>query len=176
MSGGLAITPVGPADGEDLAAFFALVAARPDVTARFHPHPFTPEQAARLAGLPRRDRYHLARYAGRVAGYAMLRGWDEGFDVPSFGFCVHPGATGAGVGRALLAHAVAEARAAGAARLRATVDVDNGPSRRVLEAAGFAFAPRDARTLVGFVALDAARVDPRPVDLARLAAWARAAG
>jgi ribosomal-protein-alanine N-acetyltransferase len=172
VTGGLAIAEVGPQDVDALAGFFALYAARPDLVAHFHPHPFTPAEAERIALRPRRDRYTLARWDGRVVGYSCLRGWDEGFTVPSFGFGVHPELPRAGIGRALLLRAIDESRAAGATRLRATVEVVNGPSRALLERAGFVFAPRDERSLVGFLDL-AARPPDRPVDAARLAAWAR---
>lgn len=172
---GLELTPVGPGDVDALADFFALYAARPDLVAVFHPHPFTRAEAERIALLPRRDRYGLARWDGRVVGYSCLRGWDEGFAVPSFGYGVHPELARAGIGWALLLRAFDEARAAGASRLRATVEVVNGASRALLEGAGFVFTRRDERSLVGLLDLSVRPAD-RPVDTARLARWALGRG
>src|SRR5262249_4273077 len=104
------------ADADALAEFFAAAASDPETARFFHPQPLTKAFAESLcAAIPtRRDKYFALWYGGRIAGYGMLRGWDEGFAVPSFGACVHPALRDAGIGQALLMHALAEARAAGA--------------------------------------------------------------
>ena len=88
------------ADGAALAEFFAAVAADAEAARFFHPHPLTRAFAVELCGRAStcRDRYFALWYGGRIAGYGMLRGWDEGFVVPSFGACVHPELRDAGIG------------------------------------------------------------------------------
>ena len=93
----------------------------------------------------RGDRYYLALYRGRPVAYAMLRGWDEGYAVPSWGGCVHPALRGAGLGHALLVHAVAESRAAGASKLRLTVYKANQRGIHLYNKFGFVFQDKDER-------------------------------
>jgi ribosomal-protein-alanine N-acetyltransferase len=170
---------LGRGDAGPLADFFEAVAADPEVRRYFAPHPltraFAEDLCARAAWM--RDRYSALWFSGRVAGYSLLRGWDEGFEVPSFGACTHPGLRNAGAGQALLAHAVAEARAAGARRLRLTVYRSNARAAHVYAKFGFTLEPLGADRWLGLLDLEsAAAVPPRPLDLAALRAWAAAAG
>jgi ribosomal protein S18 acetylase RimI-like enzyme len=161
-------------DAAPLGDLFEAVAADAEAVRFFHPHPLTREYAAWLCGgaATRRDRFYLALYAGQPAAYAMLRGWDEGFAVPSWGGCVHPTLRGAGLGHALLAHAVAESRAAGATRLRLTVYRANERGVHLYRKFGFVFQDKDEKSVVGVLDL-AGPVDlpVRAPDAARLRAW-----
>ncbi len=105
---GLATKRLSAADADRLGRFFELLRADQDSTRFFHPHPLTKAFAASLCARPSAglDRYYITQYQGRIAAYSMLRGWDEGYDTPSFGGCTHPGLRGAGLGQLLLAHAI----------------------------------------------------------------------
>ena len=158
-----------PVDARPRARFFVAAAADPEIRGYFHPHPLTPEHARRLAeeAPARRDRYFLARWRGSVVGYSMLRGWDEGFAVPSFGCCVHPELRDAGIGKALIAAAIAEARRLGAARLRLTVHRANSRAVALYERFGFELRPKNAEELVGLLALERASRAAAPAGLDR---------
>lgn len=165
---------LGTGDGAALSAFFAALSQDPEVGRFFHPHPLTADYArslcAELAG--RRDRYYLTFFRGRAVAYSMLRGWDEGFAVPSFGGSVHPDLRGAGLGQCLLAHAVSEARAAGASRLRLTVYKNNVRAIGLYAKFGFTFTDKNEKESIGLLdlaALPAAR--GRGPDLTKLNAW-----
>lgn len=149
----LEIRRLSPADRDDLAALFAAFSAHPATVHFFHPHPFTDEVAAELCEREGRDLYFLARVAGRPVGYSMLRGWDEGYSVPSFGVGVHPEARGQRIGHDLLSHAILESRAVGATRLRLTVLKTNTIARRIYTQFGFQFSDKDAESLLGVLEL-----------------------
>jgi ribosomal protein S18 acetylase RimI-like enzyme len=171
---GLLIEPLQPADALDLADFFRVLAADAETCRFLHPQPLTGEMAEDLSLGNRRDRFYLARYQGHVVGYSLLRGWDEGFDVPSFGGCTHPELRNAGVGHALLTHGIAAARAAGAARLRLTVHRDNWRAVHLYRKFGFAFQVKNARDWLGFLDLATALEPPaRRLSLTVLESWAR---
>jgi ribosomal protein S18 acetylase RimI-like enzyme len=142
---GIAIHDAGPSDCEALGAFFEAIGSDPALVVFFHPHPFTREQAEWVCGRgpELRDRYLLATEGDSpsIVGYAMLRGWDEGYEVPAFGVCVRPGQQGLGIGRLLLENAIGAAKDAGAKRVMLKVHRDNAGARRLYESAGFAFAP-----------------------------------
>jgi ribosomal protein S18 acetylase RimI-like enzyme len=171
----VAARPLTAADTAALGEFFAACAADPEVARYFHPHPLTAEFAAELCGKLDRinDRYLAVFAGGRVAGYAMLRGWDDGYAVPSFGVCVHPALRDCGLGHSLLALAIREAKRAGAAKMRLTVYKDNARGVHLYTRYGFVFADKDERSLVGTLDLAGAAEEPqRQPDATKLAAWA----
>jgi len=113
-------------------------------SAHFHPHPFTRDAARRIAereGI-RRDSYFGAFQEGdSLIGYGMLRGWDEGYEVPSFGVAVGVAHRGSGLGRRLLRHAISIARRRGAPSVMLKVHPANPNARRLYESEGFLFDP-----------------------------------
>jgi ribosomal protein S18 acetylase RimI-like enzyme len=170
----LLIRPLRVTDAASLGDLFEEIAADAESVCYFHPHPLTREYAALLCGgaATRRDRYSLGLYHGLPVAYALLRGWDEGYAIPSWGGCVHPALRGAGLGHALLLHAVAESRAAGAAKLRLTVYKANERGVRLYSRFGFVLQEKDARSLLGVLDLTACfSWEERRPDGARLQAW-----
>ena len=72
-----------------LAQFFKdIVANKDDVY--FHPHPLTYKTAKSIATYEGNDLYLLQIKDNKIAGYAMLRGWDDGYSIPSLGIVIHP--------------------------------------------------------------------------------------
>ena len=125
------------------------------VTATFTPFPMTAATAAALLSERREDRYYgaFARPAEIVA-MSMLRGWDEGFGVPSFGIAVDARWHGRGLGTRMTAWTVEQARALGAPSVRLTVYDDNAGARRIYERLGF--VERERRPGSTVMALDLA--------------------
>lgn len=104
---------------EALKAFFASLAENQD-DAFFSPHPADCETIRRIIVSKRSDEYLLLAEGGTVYGYGLLRGWDDGYVIPSLGLAIHRAIRGAGFGRALMCylHAVARHKGAGKIRLR----------------------------------------------------------
>lgn len=107
------------------------------VTELFDPFPLEAAQARRIALEPHRDRFYLAVRGARPVGFSMLRGFDEGYTIPSFGIFVDRESQGGGVGRALTTWTVERARLLGCAAVRLTVYAANLPARRLYESLGF---------------------------------------
>ena len=157
--------PAAPEDEAGLAALFFALAVAGDGRL-FHPHPLTPE-AARSACRHRLetsisggcDEYHVAIDAphagdsGPVVGYGLLRGWADGFTVPSLGIAVHPAHRGRGIARRLMTHLHAVAARRGAERVRLKVYRDNTAARRLYESLGYEFHPHSPTELVGVLVL-----------------------
>ena len=72
-----------------------------------------------------RDVHALLVEDGRAVAYGMLRGFDEGYDVPSLGIAVRTGLQAPGSRAAMMAHLHAEARRRGATVVRLRVHPDN---------------------------------------------------
>ena len=124
------------ADAEALAKMFEASDAS-GAAAHFHPFPLAAESAAMICQHTGSDRYFAAWDAEQVCGFGMLRGWDEGFEVPSFGVLVHPEKQGRGVGRALVRFALEEAWRVGAPRVRLTVHPENTRAMELYTREGF---------------------------------------
>ncbi len=89
----------------------------------FHPHPFSRESIEPL--VESRDEYWLLVKEQTVVGYGMLRGWEEGYAIPSLGIAVSDSHQGRGHGKQIMRFLHDRAIKRGAARVRLTVAVDN---------------------------------------------------
>jgi len=177
MTGEIVIRRISAVDSPALAVFFTALAADNETVRFFHPHPFTKEYAIELCAkaVTRKDRYYIAYFKGTIIAYMMLRGWDEGYAIPSFGVCTHPALRDVGLGQALLAHAVTECRTASAAKLRLTVFKNNERAAHVYRKFGFVFTDKNERELVGVLDLEICPPIPvRPINLPKVNAWFKA--
>jgi ribosomal-protein-alanine N-acetyltransferase len=153
-----------PDDDAGLAGLFAALAAVGDERL-FHPHPLTADVARAVcrhrdsARGGAEDEYHLAIDAhepaacGPVVGYGILRGWTEGFVVPSLGIAVHPAYRGHGIARRLMVHLHDIAARRGAERVRLKVYHHNTPAIRLYQSLGYEFQPHSDSELLGFLSL-----------------------
>ena len=135
-----------------LADFFQVIRTSGDDRV-FHPHPFTADEARRLCHFQGRDLYYVLIDGERIVGYAMLRGWDEGYTVPSLGIAVHPDARGTGTGHALMNLLHGAARSQGADQVRLKVYETNVRALQLYQKMGYRFEDRDGDQLVGKIDL-----------------------
>ncbi len=111
-----------------------------DPTSRhFHPHPFNQANAARVCAASGHDLYYGLWVKGALRGYGMLRGWDEGFEVPSLGIWVSPVLRGSGAARALMSFLHVSARLSGSPRIRLKVYPDNIAALTLYRSLGYQF-------------------------------------
>src|SRR5262249_51999149 len=118
------IMSVRAAPFEAVVDFFRAIDS-PEIKAHFHPHDFGESRARWLCSYSGKDEYYFVTRESAIVAYGMLRGWDEGYDVPSLGVCVRPGYDRKGLGLALTYHLVAAARLRGAKKMILKVKRDN---------------------------------------------------
>jgi ribosomal-protein-alanine N-acetyltransferase len=124
----------------------------------FQPHPFNDEAVERILSNTRSDLYYVLVDGSEVVGYGMLRGWDEGYEIPSLGIALHPGVRGHGLGRAFMHFLGAAAKCRGAQRVRLRVKAQNDRAIRLYESLGYEFRPEeDGEYLIGFLDLRCSR-------------------
>jgi|HubBroStandDraft_6_1064221.scaffolds.fasta_scaffold950601_1 ribosomal-protein-alanine N-acetyltransferase len=123
----------------------------------FHPHPFTEDALQKIIRTADQDLYYVLCEGGRVVGYGMLRGWDEGYQIPSLGIAIHPAARNAGLGKALMHFLHGAARRRGASKVRLRVKAQNARAMKLYQDLGYVFGPEEQGFLVGFLQLDRAR-------------------
>lgn len=124
-------------DGDRLAALFECNrVAR--VVDTFDPFLLSAAEARRIANATGKDSFYLALQGQRPVGFSMLRGFDDGYEVPSFGVFVDRDSHGRGIGRRLTRWTIEQARRQGAPAVRLTVYASNVAARRLYESLGFA--------------------------------------
>jgi ribosomal protein S18 acetylase RimI-like enzyme len=144
----LRFVPVGAEHADGLSALFERNRV-PQVTALFDPFPLDAAEARRIALARRKDAFYLAFEGELLLGFSMLRGFDEGYEIPSFGIFVDRASHGRGIGRALTAWTVEQARLRGCAAVRLTVYARNLPARRLYESLGFVEQERQGVVCAG---------------------------
>ena len=119
----------------------------------FHPHPFTAEEAERRTHYEGADLYYALIIDDEIAAYGMLRGWDEGYEVPSLGIAVDPRAQGKGYGRLMMTFLHSAARVRGARQIRLKVYPDNTRAVALYRSLGYKFESGEASQLIGIADL-----------------------
>lgn len=139
----------------ELARFFEAIEQAGD-HALFHPHAGDEATLRDLATTTGDDVYLLFVQGRDVLAYGLLRGWNEGYEVPSLGIAVHPDARSAGIGRLVMEYLETMARHRGAPAVRLRVHKDNARARAMYEQRGYRLVPdeTDARLFVGLKPLD----------------------
>ena len=119
----------------------------------FHPHPLTVSEAKKKINHSGRDLYFLQISNGTLCGYGFLRGWDEGYEIPSLGLAIHPKFRGQGFGGKFILFLHEQARQHGAQKVRLTVSTDNTAAISLYGKLGYRFRRKNEKTLEGFVEL-----------------------
>jgi ribosomal protein S18 acetylase RimI-like enzyme len=134
---GIALRELDARDADALARFLVRNDV-PAVTSTFTPFPMTAATAGTLLTGRREDRFYGAfRPEGELVAFSMLRGWDEGFAVPSFGIVVDAGLHGQGLGSRLTRWTIERARELGSAQVRLSVYTDNPVAHGIYRRLGF---------------------------------------
>jgi ribosomal protein S18 acetylase RimI-like enzyme len=122
----------------------------------FHPHSLTTEEAAARSNYSGRDFYCVMLLENNAVGYGMLRGWDEGYAIPSLGIVLDPSVRGRGYARVLtnFLHDVAKKR--GATQVRLTVEPQNRAAIELYRSLGYILQPQADGQLIGLLDLASA--------------------
>lgn len=122
----------------------------------FSPHLADDISIRKVAGLNGKDLYYLLVEDEKVLGYGLLRGWDEGYSIPSLGVAIHPAVRGAGLGKLFMnfLHVLAFQR--GASKVRLRVHKDNCKAINLYKSLGYVFEEdaNQAEYLIGFKNLE----------------------
>ncbi|MBI2745586.1 MAG: GNAT family N-acetyltransferase [Burkholderiales bacterium] len=139
---------------------FLLSLTRGGDDAFFQPHAADVEAIRKIIADRRKDEYLLLVDGGEVYGYGLLRGWDEGYEIPSLGLAIHASVRGAGFGRAFMHYLHATAKHRGAKKIRLRVHKNNAQAIRLYRSLGYALEQDgDQPTyLIGFKSLAKAGV------------------
>lgn len=119
----------------------------------FHPHPFDNEQAHLISNNPGKNIYIGLFNGEEMCAYGLLRGWDEGFSIPSLGIYVVEKYRGTGLSKQMMVQLHEIAKEKGSERIRLTVMKRNEKAIALYVKMGYAFQTKDADSLIGECAL-----------------------
>ena len=105
----------------------------PSITNLFNPFPLTRPTAASLLSDGKKDLFFGLIQEGRIVAFSMLRGLDDGYDVPSFGLLVDRDFQRKGLGRHLLRHTCCYADRRGIPKIRLSVFADNPKAEKLYQ-------------------------------------------
>lgn len=128
----LLIRPVRPTDRRALEVLFAGLD-----TTWFRPHDLGPVGAREVASHMGRDVYLIGFLGSEPVAYGMLRGWDEGYRVPSLGIAIRDGYRDRGLGRQMMHALHGAVRARGGDRVRLRVAPGNARARHLYATLGY---------------------------------------
>ena len=144
-------------DENSLVEFFDLLVSK-GLDKHFHPHLFTPEMAHHIA-----NNRGIDWYAGvflksdqreTIIAYGMLRGWDEGFKIPSFGVCVLQDFQGIGIGHLMMNLTIINARLCNSPAILVKVFPENHAAVKFFQQIGFKFQEQlEQEQLVGYLSI-----------------------
>lgn len=134
-AGDFVIRPLEPADGPALSSL--LSSQSPEYLRFFRPFGFDQDSISALLRGKVQDIYMGIFWEERQAGFFMLRGWDEGYEVPAYGVLIDEAHSGLGLATLSLRISKAICRLRRAPRIMLKVDDANVRARRVFELAGF---------------------------------------
>lgn len=143
MTAMLNMRPLAPEDASLLAGL--MQQQPPGYMQYFTPFAFeAPVIEAMLAGSSQ-DVYMGIFWDEALAGFFMLRGWDEGYAVPAYGVTIAESFRGQGLGRLSLEASKSISRLKGAERLMLKVHPNNRAAKHLYESVGFVETGYDAR-------------------------------
>lgn len=137
---------------QTLATFFQSLKTAGDEK-YFHPHPISDDEAKKRSQYSGKDLYYVIWEDDEILGYGMLRGWDEGYDIPSLGVIIHPSIRGCGLGKLFVYFLHIVAMRQGANKIILKVYPDNTNAISLYKKLGYTFQAEDDGQLVGFIDL-----------------------
>lgn len=124
----------------------------------FHPHPFDTQYAAHIAHYKGDDLYVGLFQDTNLIGYGLLRGWDEGFQIPSLGIYLKEQARGKGLSTFFMHELHQMASKASATTVRLKVYKDNLVALKLYQKLGYVFESEENNQLVGLFDLNQSAV------------------
>lgn len=116
----------------------------------FHPHELSWGPLKNIILAKSRDFYGFFINNNEIIGYGILRGWDEGFEIPSLGILINKKHQGEGYGLKVMERLHQIAKDKGAPKIRLTVLKENHSAISLYKKIGYELSEKDKNNLIGF--------------------------
>ncbi|MBA2734059.1 MAG: GNAT family N-acetyltransferase [Acidobacteria bacterium] len=142
MTDGFKILPLETKDAPQLSAM--LCAQSPSYVRFFTPFSFDQDTLTNILARQRQDIFMGIYWQDDLAGFFMLRGWDEGYEAPSYGVMIDERYSGYGLTRLSLKMVKSICKLRQSPRIMLKVHPENTAARSLFEEARFSQTGVDA--------------------------------
>jgi len=119
-------------------ALSALILNAPEnYTKYFTPFSFEEDSIKKIINNAVKDKFFGIFINDDLAGFYMLRGFDEGYDVPSYGIWISDKYSGLGLSKLTLQHAITFCKLNGIKKIMLKVHPENTIAKNIYENVGF---------------------------------------
>lgn len=115
----------------------------------FHPHQFSYIGILQEIILKDKDYFVFFMDIDTIASYGMLRGWTEGYEIPSLGIMTDGNYQGKGISKLMMDHLHETAKQRNCERIRLTVYKENLKAVSLYKKLGYQFFDKNEKELVG---------------------------
>jgi len=114
----------------------------------FHPHPLNWESLKSIINKKNKDVYVIV-FDERLIGYGILRGWDDGYEIPSLGILISKHFRGKGYSIPFMnyLHKISKERESN--QIRLTVYKENKTAVSLYNKLGYVFSNKNENELIG---------------------------
>ena len=114
-----------------------LLAADKNYSKHFHPFSFDDITITKILESATNNKYFGVFVDEVLAGFYMLRGFDEGYDIPSYGIWIAEQFSGLGLSKLTLQHAISYCKVNGIKKIMLKVHPNNSIAINIYENFGF---------------------------------------
>ncbi len=127
-----------PLKSEDAAALSSMLQSQsPEYLQYFTPFEFTENSIVSILQNRQKDVFQGFFLEDELVGFFMLRGWDEGFNVPAYGVVISETHRGLGLGKCSIEISKSICRYRGAIKMMLKVNPRNTIAKHLYESMGF---------------------------------------
>lgn len=117
----------------------------------FHPHNLNFDTLLNIIKATTKDFYGIfMNNNNNIIGYGILRGWDEGYNVPSLGILIDKNYRNKGYSKKIMKELHNIAKIRGASTIRLTVLKENLTAINLYKNIGYKLLEKDKNNLIGF--------------------------
>lgn len=120
----------------------------------FKPHPFTLNYCEKICNIKGRDLYAVLMDEDKIIGYGLLRGWDEGYEVPFLGIYIAKKYRKKGYSTKFMKYLHLYAQMCGASKVCLKVYKDNFIAQNLYKKLNYTFEKYDNNQLLGTKGLE----------------------
>lgn len=122
-----------------------LLKSSKEYSQHFIPFEFDLDSVITAMSKANKDMFYGVFIDSEIVGFYMLRGWDAGYEVPSYGVWIAENYSSKGISKLTLTHAISICRINSIKRLMLKVHPENLVAKKIYEDFGFVYEGIDPR-------------------------------
>lgn len=115
----------------------------------FHPHEFSFDKASEICYNRGKDLYYVVVNNKDITAYGLLRGWEEGYDIPILGIYVNPDYRKLGIGKMFMNFLHVAAKSNKAKSIKLKVYKSNEKAVNLYKSIGYNLTDYDEEQYIG---------------------------